>query len=519
MIKVMLVDDEKIVRLGLQAMANWTDYGFSMCFEATNGLQALDILAKNPDIKIVFVDLQMPKMGGMAFVEQVAKQKSDVCIIILSAHDNYDLVRQGFRYGISDYIVKSEMNKAEVLRCLQEAAAKIKPKDAFILDDSDKAQLREKYLQDLFADIDTGAKKYIDMIKAEGNFTCLAVACVLIENRYEIKNQMPLLRSVSKDIAPEGIFIDIAPVTTEELGVFFAFENRSIASAGIEMGTVLQKFRSRVVNYVNLSVTIGVGHIIKWQENTICQQYKIAQQNADMRFVLGQGRTIYPKDVSGIFSHDIGSITNQVRELIHALHGGNEAVLMQELQKIFDTISQYNPKKIEKIFQYYMEVIFAIMQNLDESGVGTAELFDRNVNFHEEMSKFETRDELNVWVTGIVRWVFGHLGTNKKQDLNRTVITAMDYIKKNYHNKALTLKIVSEYVGISETHLSGIFAKQTGRTFTEYVTHLRIEKSKRLLKASNLKVYEIAEIVGYANAEYFSKIFKKVTGKRPNQFS
>jgi len=107
---------------------------------------------------------------------------------------------------------------------------------------------------------------------------------------------------------------------------------------------------------------------------------------------------------------------------------------------------------------------------------------------------------------------------DKSGGASRPVNMAKDFITRNFFDKTLSLRMVSSYVGISENHLSSIFTKQTGQTFTEYVTELRVEKAKMLLKETNLKVYEIAENVGFANSEYFSKIFKKATGKSPNQF-
>ena len=247
MIKVLIVDDEKIVHHGLQALADWESHGFSLCHVAYNGVQALNVLRQNPDIRIVLTDLQMPKMDGLQLLEEIKRENMDVKTIVLSAHDRYDLIRRAFKLGISDYIIKTEMTEKEILAQFNNAAAQLTARE--------------------------------------------------------------------------------------------------------------------------------------------------------------------------------------------------DAELIQDDQK-----------------------------------------------------------------------------ERESDTLNRYVIMAREFIKKNYGEKTLSLKTVSEYVGLSENHLSRIFAKQTGSSFIEYITELRIEKAKTLLKETNLKVYEVAEQVGFANAEYFSKVFKKVTGKSPNHF-
>ena len=520
MIKVLVADDEKIVHHGLQALANWEEYGFSLCYDAYNGAQALEVLRNNPDIRIVLTDLQMPKMNGLQFLEELQKQGSDVKVIVLSAHDSYDLIRQAFKLNVSDYIIKSQMTKDEILKQLQNVAAQltVSKNTPSNFGEKDKAQLREKYLIDLLKNMNTEpTEKYSEILGIDRAYTFFSAVCVLMDNHPKIDDRLALLRSLTNDISTNNLFMEIAAITPTELGILFAFKNKHTGTKEGKLNNALHMFRSRLENYMNINITIGVSNVVSKIEQ-VGNQYDIARENADMRFVLGKGTIIFPSDAKNIVSYDIGSIAGHTRKLIDALRESNTPLLMDELEQMFITIRQYNPKNIEQIFPHYMEVIFAIMRYLDEIGLDTVDLFRRNVNFYSEIQKFTTRDELNNWTRNIVRWISEHLKERENEDLNRPIVMAREFIKKNYVEKSLSLSMVSEYVGLSENHFSSIFAKQTGKTFTEYVTELRIEKAKTLLRETNLKVYEVAENVGFANAEYFSKIFKKTTRKSPNQF-
>lgn len=520
MIKVMIVDDEEIVRLGLHALADWESHGFSLCYDAANGLAALEILKENSDIQIVMVDMQMPKMDGLRFLEEVKRLNLPIQVIVLSAHDRYDIIRQAFRLGISDYIVKFEMNEEEILRQLKNAAAKLESfkTTGTSLKEREKLRLKEKYLADLLSNISGEIETdYADTLDIDSSFSYFCTASILAENQTEFENKISIMHNIAKDITMPGLYIGLAPIAQGEAGMLFAFKTKSMAEIGTDMEAILRKFRSHLENYTNLNITICAGNIVRSLER-IGEEYKAARKNADMRFVLGQGKIIFPWDVKGIASDDIGSMTSITRKIILTFKEGDENAIKAELNAAFEAISRYNPEKIEKIFPYYIELLFSIMLYLDELGVNISDIFRRNVNFYEEIHKFKTRSELNNWMRNIVSWIYDYLKERNNADLTRPVAMAKDFITKNYYDKTLSLNMVSSYVGVSENHLSSIFPKQTGKTFTEYVTEMRIEKAKVLLRGTNLKVYEIAESVGFANAEYFSKIFKKVTGKSPNQF-
>ena len=517
MIKVLIVDDEKIVHHGLQALADWESHGFSLCHEAYNGVQALSTLRQNPDIRIVLTDLQMPKMDGLQLLEEIKREGIDVKTIVLSAHDRYDLIRQAFKLGACDYIIKTEMTQKEILAQLNNAAAQFMARDADLdIRKRDEAQLKEKYLADLLKNMQTEpAETYESMFNMAPGSYYLAV-CVFMDNYPQAADRLALLRNILKDMA-NGMYVEIAAIAPGELGILFAFKDKNAGQKDGFINAILTKLINWLKNYMNASATIGVGSPVAAITDT-GSQYKTARENAELRFVLGKGKIIFPSDAKNIVSSNIGSIAGHTRKLITALREGNTAALGSELKQTFKTISRYNPKSIERVFPYYMEVIFALTRYLDEIGLEAEDIFGRSVNFYDEIYKFTTRDELNNWVSHIVLWTAECLKEKEGDTLNRYVIMAREFIKKNYGEKTLSLKMVSEYVGLSENHLSRLFTKQTGNTFIEYVTELRIEKAKTLLKETNLKVYEVAEQVGFANAEYFSKVFKKVTGKSPNHF-
>ena len=101
----------------------------------------------------------------------------------------------------------------------------------------------------------------------------------------------------------------------------------------------------------------------------------------------------------------------------------------------------------------------------------------------------------------------------------RQAAQAMEYIKDNYGNPDLSLNSVCEYLNISTSRFSTIFKEETGKTFLEVLTSVRMEKAKQMLQKTTMKNYEIAEKVGFSDPHYFGIAFKKATGMSPKEYA
>ena len=99
------------------------------------------------------------------------------------------------------------------------------------------------------------------------------------------------------------------------------------------------------------------------------------------------------------------------------------------------------------------------------------------------------------------------------------VLRAMDYLKANYGNQDLSLNMLCDFLNISVSHFTNIFKEETGKTFKEMLTYIRIERAKELLRQTDLKNYEVAEKIGCKDPHYFTVLFKKMTGKTPKEFA
>ena len=533
MYKVMVVDDEPIVRLALKSLIDWKAYGYHFELEASNGKQALHMLKDHTDVDIIITDINMPVMNGLDFIAEAIKLgNSPNDIIVLSAYDDYNLVRQAFKLGANDYILKSEMEPQSILKLLNTlvhqrkenkhiAVASNNSQNNRISASSKNAFLKKLTAYDNMRDI----KEQIQTLGIRLTSKNLAVCFLwvddyqLVAQRYDNHSLKDFTTSVNNaiyqvlSVEDNGEAISLSP---KEYIIFLSFQQASMLQARKKIVGILGNIKHSLLHYVNINVSMGVSNIMSGFEH-LKKLFQQSERNARLRFIFGKGRIIFPEDVKLIDQSNHERIIGKEKAFIAALEKADETAALNELEKLLDTAANFNLDTMEKIYTCYMELIFIIIKFLNDIGEDTPEVFGKEINFYEKIAQFETHKEIHIWLKNITAWVIKYLQEKRDAKTSRVVARAQEFIKKHYHYD-ITLKMVSDYVGLCESHFSCIFTKKTCQTFTQYLTYIRIERAKKLLTTTNMKIYEISVKVGYANVEHFSRVFKKATGFSPNQY-
>lgn len=532
--KVLIVDDEPFIRTAIKSLCNWQDYGFSIDYEASNGRQALDLIRENPEIAIVITDINMPVMDGLQFISEIGKLDRKIETYVLSAYNDYKLVREAFKIGARDYIIKTELDKDIILKLLLESSARM---DNVITSDinfdnryeneKDLNYLKEMLLKDLIGgnNIDTLEKRISQFkLRIGKRNSGLYFICVddydLITQKYSSNSLNTFSISVVSTIymalstINRGEALSISP---QDFVVCISFDDMVSAShIQTEFNNIAMTIKQFLWDYLSLSVTIGVSSILDGYAN-FPRLLGESEFNARLRFILGKGKIIFPKSVelmnrnSNYEKEEIGTkLTDLLRE-------ADRELVFNKLEVLFSSIRRKGILNIDKIYAEYLQILFEIMFFIHDAGKSAEEIFGEDINFLEKIKKYETMDEIEIWVKNVTDWVIDYFHSEKNVKVNRVVEKGMEFIKTNYYED-LTLKMVSDRVGLSESHFSRIFIKHTGKSFTDFLTFIRIEKAKVLMSTTDMKIYEIAAEVGYSNTEHFSRMFKKITGCSPNNF-
>jgi len=181
----------------------------------------------------------------------------------------------------------------------------------------------------------------------------------------------------------------------------------------------------------------------------------------------------------------------------------------------FKNLGIINSEYLKMIAHEMISVIISTLHNMGESGAVNS--FDIN-SIWQTINQTKSIKEINDIFVGICERLENDINTKKVQNNSRVVEQMIEYAKQNYQND-ISLKTLSKHIYLTPNYLNMIFTNQMGMTYKNYLTKFRIDKAKELLSENKYMVYEISEMVGYKNLDYFRKLFKEHTGSNPSDFS
>ncbi len=527
MLKIILVDDEPIVRLTIQTLGPWQNYGFQFAFEAAGGQEALEQLKTNPGIDIVLTDISMPKMNGIELIRQVKTIDPNIPIIVLSAYNDYPYVREAFKLGVQDYILKSDLSFESLLKLFEKIKENIDTTNRYLKEINDNTVLlKQKVIEDLVTGvpINISGEKLESLhikIKKTNNVVCLFDVddYKLQEDKYDSEVLAKINHSITSIFSQKIMEYNTGEVLCLFKGRYVLIANFEGEHSSAVMFQKLNQFindiKYSLSELLNISVTVGVSAFADGIEN-IPSLYQQAAWTIQFRLIWGKGKTIHQQDILNITNTAQINISSFKKDLLAAI----ENLDPTQVQTISNHLKQYivglNPVKINVVYSLYIEIIDYVLNYLIGKDLHPDDILLQELDFYHKINEYETIDEISQFLENILLKIIEEL-RQKNENIPLKLKKAREYIRAHFQ-KNISLKSVAEYLNVSEAYISRLFTKEMGESFINYVTHLRIEKAKELLKNSDLSINEISERIGYYNQEHFSRVFKKHEGCSPNKY-
>ena len=532
MYKVFLVEDEIVIREGIKTKIRWEEEGFQIVGDESDGELAYPmILRTQPDILIT--DIKMPFMDGLELSKLLRKNLPNLKIIIISGYSDFSYAQQAIDIGICEYLLKP-ITSVKLLDSVKNAAATIEK-------DRKEKQILEQYQQlvyqkqgemrkEFFEALVSGNLSLAEIITREeelGISMRASVFCVMLFQFIE-KNDA---YSYSNEIVQYEAAMTKSLQTFHDLVVF---ERGVDGWAFILLGENEESVQSLSQNVRDALVRVcdgkahyfgGIGRCVH-RVRDIQQSYLDANRAYALRYFQRGDQFVHYQDVQDI-REKIGNDVN-FSDLNLEKHDRN---LLQ------DFLRRGTLHDVDEFVESYLNGYGASAMNsalfrnfiiLDGCSAiisfMTAFHFPKDMmdaclkNMNNVADQLSSLESCKNFLANTLKGVIEMRNTNSYKRYALLIEQAKQYMHKSLGSFDLSLDKVAATVNLSPNYFSSLFNQETGMTFIEYLTNIRMEKAKEYLRCSGRKITEIGTLVGYQDSHYFSYIFKKTQNCTPSDY-
>lgn len=532
MLKVIIADDEDKICQLIYKLVNWEALEMNVAGIAHNGKEALELVERHiPDI--VITDIRMPGYDGLELISKAKELNPLIEFIIISGYQHFEYAQRAIKYGVSDYLLKP-IKKEELVGALTkmkdyylERAKQLSKEEKMKLSlKNNMGKLRISFFHEILfqsnkrikdISLETVIKEYQYGFQ-EGCFQIIAVKLDGMDQSYSSnvkfleEKALQIINHNLKDYCydMESIF---------EYNICYCFLNYKADNKKMvrrQCKVLLDDITLHKGIFQNMEFTIGIGTV---EDNIqkVGESLKTAIWAYEQRLILGTNRIIEEHVILLNQLVDSQLFYDFNKEMNNALERLDKNAVVMAIRYLREGIKDRAETTGHEVLQMSKEVcnlfLFSMRNNkLPVEGVDTfLENFSINAN------NCGSINQLFLYLTNTITSALEKVINDKKQQDTKPIREAKQYIQTNY-NKSLNLEEVSDKVGFNASYFSSLFKKDTGYTFLEYLSEIRMNKAKDLLKETNLSIAIICENVGYSDVKHFTKMFTKHTGLKPNEY-
>lgn len=541
MLKIFLAEDEVVVRETIKRMIPWEELGFELVGEAADGEMALPLLIRQqPDLLIT--DIKMPFMDGLTLARLAKKEIPGLKVVILSGYDDFNYAKQAIGIGVEDYLLKP-ITKNALIERLSEIRSRYEHEKT-------QKEYYEKFQREMQAYEKNSSRDFFE---------------ALVGGSMDMMEVYKRAEKLGLDIVAEAYNVLIFTMNCDE---DFSGQRDEYSSWEAESLELLENFfaghssamlfRSNIFSY---------GVLLKGQRETIEENTRacvdeirkiLSRQDGRREWFLAVGQSVErlsqiqksyhtaSRAFSQRYLYDENILYYDEMETMEHPGGQAETEDNAYLQKV--DVNALNPAILQKFLSnglqeetenFVKDYFYAIGQEPMESLVFRNYVI-LNVRFSVISFIKGLGCDTNEMESADTEEVFAESGKNMESAIayakkmisqaieirdqnsgnkNRSILkTAVDFIDSHYMEEDISLNTVANVANVSSNHFSALFSQNMGQTFIEYLTTLRMNKAKELLRCTGMRSSEIAGEIGYKDAHYFSYLFKKTQGMTPSDY-
>ncbi|MCR2823043.1 response regulator transcription factor [Lederbergia panacisoli] len=523
MLKVIITDDEIQILKGLKMKVDWEQEGFQIVGEALNGQETLDFL-QTKEIDIVITDIRMPVMDGMELAKRCHEDYPDIKVIVLSGYSEFEYVRHSMQEGVKDYILKP-VDPDELLETLRKVRMEIEEEKR---KEKETARIRwvansriQEVQEQYILHIATGELLEFHMIQdrllqlqldhlANDDINVIFLTVEVREGNEDIsylKSRWLPFQMLCKELA------------TYYPGTYY-FNNPSYRNLVHFMQIIepeqenlvthfIRDFQIKVKTLLKLETVIGVGSVVtglvNFKSGYISSLYSWGQSKlGPMSQVIDEKQL--QKEVLQI-SEDIE------KKLTIAIEG-------LDIEMFKSTLESVTGVENQSIFSFYFvanRVLILVSSFTKKYDIETREIQKTIWDCQQSISGLDAPQKVIAYLVELALIIIEKIRLTRFSNGKIMIDSIQHYLDVHYANE-ISLTLLSKTFHINSSYLSEIFKSHVGQNFSEYLVELRMKKAKKFLEDRELKVIDVANLVGFLSSGYFSTVFKKQFGQTPVEY-
>lgn len=523
MYRIFIADDEDWILERLVTTIDWHSIDAEVIGKATDGRDALQKIQEQ-QIDVLITDIRMPEVDGLELINEAKKYQSSMKSIIISGYSDFEYARKAISEGVSDYITKpveDEELLQRVQKCCQELEGErrvlTKARENQQFDRKSKEMLKEQYLGKLVSGVgaDTISSeelKGVGICDTFSNYVCLEVVFDNLAEEEELLLSLFVVENILIDLC-EGFGCSYCVKLDSEflMCVIGTMEHENLKEKIMEIAESLQKLVNQVLG---VGVSIGIGSV-RNSVRLLHESGESAKKALANRFFIG-GNAVYDCEEKVVLPTKKNFEYQDVTHIVNYVKVGAQEKAIHEchyyVQRLKFSNPDIQPIDLKIIFQNFTFTLAGSCFNSESASrmIYSSDYFTMLHTIHD-MESLEAAMAKNV------RFLCGTVLVSGQDSKKQTIETVICYVKEHYSEK-ITLKDVAGLVYLNTSYFCKIFKEEMGESFVSFLIRYRMKKASEYLEDFSLMIYEVAELVGYNDMQYFTKLYKKMNGISPKEY-
>ena len=521
--KIMIVDDDRIIRKGLIQTIPWGEHDLQVVGEAGDGEQALAVIAEQRP-QVVVSDIRMPFMDGLTLAKEAKEKYPDIKFIFLTGYEDFSYAQQAIDLQAVDYLLKP-VDRKVLLEKVQKAAAQWDKEQG----SARQLKVARPYLRSvIFNQLLAGKGSEAELQQA------MAEQGLSLQHRYFLAMLLRIDDYRKEEIHPKAehkrLKEQIATGAERILqhqgdGNVFVLEQNAIAviyaaDVEAEMDERAKAIAQAICEWtrtdLKTTLTVGLGKAHEGLR-AFADSFDEAHSVMAFRHVIGRDKVITLDDLDHLVS-EVSADGHTEQDLLEKVRLGLADDAQQVLSEAEDDLRN-SRLSLGEVRLRAVDLFLALFKGAESWAPDWCQQHEREkADYYAKISQATTVTELIGFLRDIVSSLAQFMTDENSRERTDVIDDVTDYIEQHYAEHGLSLQDIGRYVHMNPIYLSVLFKKKKKITFTGFLLQIRMTHAMEMLRATDIKTYEVAEQTGYSSPEYFGACFKKYTGCSPLEF-